>query len=182
MIQSDPSAESIVRQDLLDTLDVSVDAAMFHGSGASGQITGLAGIATIGDVPGSSLNWAGALSFPKKVKVAKAAKLGAMSYVFNPGVEAILKSRPKESGYPQYIMDPDGGIGGYGTLISNQVNDGYIFFGVWNQAIFVFWDAFDIVVDPYSKATEYCVRLTVNQLCDFDVRHAGAFVACEDFD
>ena len=181
MIQSDPSAEAIVRQDLKDTLDVAVDAAMFHGTGSSGQITGLAGISGVGAGDAASLTWAKALAFPKNVKVAKAAKLGSMSFAFNPTVEATLKSRAKESGYPQYIMGESGGIGGYGTLVSNQINDDYIFFGVWNQAIFVFWDAFDIVVDPFTLATTYMVKMTVNQLCDFDVRHAGAFVVASDF-
>jgi HK97 family phage major capsid protein len=182
MIQSDPSVEAIVRQDLLDSLDVAVDAAMFHGTGSDGQITGIAGISGIGDVAGASLSWEKALEFPSKVKIAKAAKLGSMSFVFNPTIESLLKSRPKEAGYPQYIMGENGGIGGYGTLVSNQVNDKYMFFGVWNQAIFVFWDAFDLTVDPYSYATTYLVRLTINQLCDFDVRHAGAFVVSDEVD
>lgn len=176
------SAQAIISQDLQDSVDVAIDAAMFHGTGTE-QILGLDGIASIGTITsnGASLSWADALSIAAKVKIAKASKLGSMGFAFNPSVEAELKARPRETGYPVYVMGDDGKIGGYNALVTNQVNDANMFFGVWNQGIYVFWDGLDLTVDNITLAKEHMIRLVVNQLCDFNVRHAGAFVKVTGF-
>lgn len=181
IIQSDPVIDQILTDDCRMMLGLGLDAGFFHGSGSAGQFSGLAALTNVGSFSGASLDWKKVLNFPKTLKIANAGNLGEMKFAFNANVEAQLMGRSKESGFPQYIIGEDGKLAGRTYVESNQINDGYMFFGAFGQSYIALWDALDVTVDALTLAREFEVRITFNQLADCAFRYPGAFVVVDDF-
>lgn len=181
IIQSDPSLDKILTDDGVMMMGLGLDAGYFHGTGASGQFSGLEILSNVGSVSGASLDWAAALQFPKQLKTANAGNLGEMKFAFNAAVEAELMGRPKVAGQAIFIIGDDGKLIGRSYVESNQINDGYIFFGAFGQSYIALWDALDVTVDMVTLAREFEVRITFNQLADCAFRYPGAFVVTSDF-
>jgi hypothetical protein len=66
LLQSTPSVEALVQDDLYQIGLLGIDAAVFHGAG-SDEPTGIAGTSGIGSVDASSLGWPGAVEFETDV-------------------------------------------------------------------------------------------------------------------
>ena len=173
LLQSNPSIEALVMNDLLNVLALAVDLGALHGTGASGQPTGIAATSGIGAVTGTSLDWAAVVEFETDVAAANA-DIGSMAYLTNATVNGLLKTREKSSGYPVFLNEK-GEMNGYPVAVSNQVSSGDMFFGVWSQLLLAFWGALDILIDPFTNAASGGVIIRAFQSVDVGVRHAAAF-------
>ena len=173
MNQSDPSAEAIFQNDLLQTLALGWDLAILHGTG-SAQPTGIAATSNIGSVTGTGLDYPAVLEFISDVETANA-DVSTMKFITNPAIKAILRGREKVTGYPDFLMGQDGKLEGFDVLVTNQVASGYMFFGDFSQALLGLWGGVDLVVDPYSKAEYGLARFIASQMVDVAVRYPGAF-------
>lgn len=173
LLQSNPSIEALVMSDLINVLALAVDLGALHGSGSSGQPTGIANTSGIGAVTGTSLAWAGVVEFETDVAAANA-DVDAMAYLTNATVNGILKTREKATNTAQFLADK-GEMNGYPVAVSNQVSSGDMFFGVWSQLVIAFWGALDILVDPFTNAASGGVIIRAFQSVDVGVRHAAAF-------
>ena len=174
LFQSTPTVDQLIENDLSKITAIGIDLAVFHGSGASGQPTGIANTSGIG---GGALS--AAITFADVVALETAvanANLDAstMYYVTNPTVRGLLKTRAKVSGYPNFILEGNE-ANGYPVVASNQIASGNLFFGDFSQVIFAQWGGLDLVVDPYSNATSGVIKVTVFIYVDVGVRHPGAF-------
>lgn len=174
LFQSTPAIDQLIENDLAKITAIGMDLAVFHGSGASGQPTGIANTSGIG---GGAL--LAAITFADVVALETAvanANLDAstMYYVTNPTVRGLLKTRAKVSGYPNFILEGNE-ANGYPVVASNQIASGNLFFGDFSQAILAQWGGLDLVVDPYSNATSGVIKVTVFIYVDVGVRYAGAF-------
>jgi len=173
LAQSDPSAEAIFQNDLLQALALGWDAAILHGTG-SPQPTGIAATSNIGSVTGTGLDYAAVLEFISDVETANA-NVDTMKFITNPAIKAILRGREKVTGYPDFLMGADGKLEGFDVLVTNQVSSGYMFFGDFSQALLGLWGGIDLVIDPYSKAEYGLSRFIATQMVDVAVRYPGAF-------
>lgn len=173
LLQSNPSIEALVMNDLINVVALAVDNGALNGSGASGQPTGVANTSGIGGVTGTSLGWAGVVEFETDVAAANA-DIASMAYLTNATVNGLLKTREKATGTAQFLA-MNNEMNGYPVAVSNQVASGNMFFGVWSQLILAFWGALDIMVDPYTNARSGGVIIQAFQSVDVGVRHAAAF-------
>lgn len=174
LIQSSPSADALIQDDLVKVIALAVDKAILEGTGSSGQPTGIAATSGIGSVTGAGIDWAKVLEFQSDVETANA-DAASMYYVTTPAIRALLKSRAKETGYPVYLCGDDNTMAGYPVMVTNQMTAASMLFGDFSQAILGMWGALDITVDPYTKADYGLVRFIAQQLVDVAVRQPGAF-------
>ena len=108
---------------------------------------------------------------------------GNLKYITNAGARGILKTTPKVTAQANYLMDENGNINGYPTLVTNHVasalqtgGDEYgIIFGNWQDFIIGQWGGFDLTIDPYSLAGNGKVLLTVNAYFDAKVKRSESF-------
>lgn len=173
LLQSTPSVESIVQDDLFTIATLGVDAAVFHGAGGN-EPTGLANTSGVGSVNGTALGWAGVLEFESDIATANA-DVANMKYVMNAAARGLLKGREKTAGYPAYLMDEQGRMNGYESIVSQQINNGYIFFGDGSQLVIGEWGIMELLVNPYIKDIEGLVRVSIRVHVDVGVKQPAAF-------
>lgn len=178
LLQSTPDAESLVRDDLLESLGLEIDRVGIYGTGSDFQpkglknITGLAGVdlATQGKPTFGEI-----IQLETEVSSANA-DVGNMSYVHGAKMRGHFKSTLKfaENGAAT-IWEQGNTINGYATDVTNQIDDDEIFFGNWNDLVVAFWGGLELTVDPYSLSTSGGLRIVALQDCDINVRHLQSF-------
>jgi HK97 family phage major capsid protein len=174
LIQSDPPAERVFINDLVQSIAVGIQNAVLNGSGASGQPTGLkntSGLPTTIDL--TTPSWAKFVQFETSVDD-NFSDDRSMYFVTRRAHRGVLKSTPKVSGQPVFICE-NNQVNGYEMRTSNIVTAGDVFFGDWTQIIVPMWGALDVIIDPYTQATSGLVRVTADQLLDVIVRYPQAF-------
>ncbi len=180
-LQSSMDVESFVRNDIAQIMALGLDLAGLYGSGSSNQPLGLKGTSGINttDLAAAAPTWAEIVGMETKVGAANA-DIGSMKYLVNATGRGALKTTPKVSNQPIYLMQDDGSVNGYGCGVSNQVASGDFWFGVWSQLIVGYWGGLDLMVDPYTGALAGNVRVIGHQSADIAVRQAPAFTRAND--
>lgn len=198
-LQSDPSVDALVRDDLSAVLARAVDAAAINGSGASGQPTGILNISGIGDVAGGTNGlaptWAHAVELETDVSVANA-DIGSLAYLTNAKVRGKMKVTEKFAGTGREIWEGGGepGFGmvnGYRAGVSNQVPSNLtkgsssgvcsaVIFGNFADLLIGEWGTLDITADPYSSGDNGLVIMRAFQTVSVAARNAGSFSAMLD--
>ena len=195
MLQSDPSIERVIRDDIVQTFASQIDATAING-GASNEPTG---IIANSDTPVVAIGTNGgpityALCVDLWKRVADANGMGASpTFLTNPSVGAKLRTLPKQSSGVEgnFIMDPDGSILGYPVAMTTNVpsnltkgssssNCSAMIFGDFSQVFMGFWSGIDVVVDTSSLSTAGGTRLAYFQDLDIAVRQPGAFAVLKD--
>ncbi len=197
MLQSDPSAEQIVRDDLLNAVAAKIEDVAIEGSG-SNEPTGITKTAGIGSVAigtnGGAPTWASVTSLVKEVEQDNAAISDSMGFLTNSKVKAKLAGTAKvgSSDSVMILNDPWNELYGYPLGITNHVPSDLtkgstsgtcsaMIFGDFAQIILAFWSAPDVLIDPYTNSSKGGTRVVVFQDLDVGVRHAQSFAACLDY-
>ena len=176
MLQSSLDVETMVRNDLVETLALEIDRVGLYGLGASGEPQGVkltTGINTK-DFAADSPTYAELVDMETSIN-ADNADIGAMAYLTNSTRYGAFKTTDKASGAAQFVLEPGGTVNGYPVVRSNQVAAGDVFFGVWNQLLLGLWSGIDLNVDMAALAKSGGVRVIALQDLDFAVRHPEAF-------
>lgn len=179
LLQSTPSIDGLVTEDLVRVLALGIDAAILHGAGGD-EPTGIAGTSNIGSVSGAGMGWTGAVEFETDVAEANA-DVNTMSFVARPSVRGTLKVREKALNTANFVIGADGLCNGYRFNATMQANSGYIFFGDYSQVLLGEWGVLDINVDRSALATTGGVRTVALKTVDVGVRQPGAFSVASDF-
>ncbi len=198
-IQSTPSAEALVRSDMLASVAEGVDLAGINGSGAANNPTGILSTVGIGDVNhgtnGGAPTWATMVELETDVAAANG-DVGSLAYLTTPLARGKLKTTEKAANTAQYIWSSErdadglGTMNGYRAAASTQVpanltkgtgtNLSAAIFGNWSDLILAMWGTLDIVVDPFSDSQRGRINMTVFQDMDVGVRRAASFSAAQD--
>ena len=176
MLQASLDVETMVRNDLVETLALEIDRVGLYGLGASGEPQGVkltTGINTK-DFAADSPTYAELVDMETSIN-ADNADIGAMAYLTNSTRYGAFKTTDKASGAAQFVLEPGGTVNGYPVVRSNQVAAGDVFFGVWNQLLLGLWSGIDLNVDMAALAKSGGVRVIALQDLDFAVRHPEAF-------
>ena len=198
MIQSDPSVEQIVRDDLLNAIAQKIEDVAIEGGG-SNEPSGIIDTAGIGSVAigtnGGALTWDAITDLVKEVEVDNAAINGnTLAYLTNPKVKSHMASTPKVASTDSVmLMDaPWNSLYGYDLAVTNNVPSDLtkgtlttasaMVFGDFSQLMMGFFSTPDILIDPYTAGSTGAVRIRVMQEMDLAVRHAQSFAACLDID
>lgn len=177
LLQSNPSAESLVMNDLATIVALAVDLAGLAGTGASGQPTGIISTAGIGGVTGTSIAYAGIVEFQTDVATGNALT-GNCGWVTTPAVAGLLKQRVKFTSTASPIWEGqllDGQVDGYKAMSSNQVPSANILFGDFGQAIVAEWGVLSLEINPYANFQAGIVGVRAIYTVDIGVRIPAAF-------
>ncbi len=151
------------------------DSAVFNGTGADGQPSGILTSTTTNTVTGSSFSHAKSLEFASKIATANRLS-GNLAFVTNPTIAALLQSREKASGYPSYLMSSeDGKMAGYKVYQSNQIGSGTLLFGDFSMVVVGQWSGVELIINPYSNAKKGLTEITAQIMVDCQVLDEKAF-------
>jgi len=195
IIQSDPSVEMVLRNDIINQIAAKIDDVAIEGGGAN-EPTGILGTSGIGAVAigtnGGAPTWAMVNNLQRAVDIANA-NTGALSYLTNPKVTAKLRTTAKQSSGVEgnFILGEMNTLLGYGIASTNLVPSDLtkgtstsvcsaLIYGNFNELVIGMWSGIDIVVDTASLSTAGGLRLAFFQDVDVGVRHAESFAACKD--
>ena len=195
IIQSDPSVEMVLRNDIINQIAAKIDDVAIKG-GSSNEPTGILGTSGIGAVAigtnGGAPTWAMVNNLQRAVDIANA-NTGALSYLTNPKVTAKLRTTAKQSSGVEgnFILGEMNTLLGYGIASTNLVPStltkgsstsvcSALLYGNFNELVIGMWSGIDIVVDTASLSTAGGLRLAFFQDVDVGVRHAESFAACQD--
>jgi hypothetical protein len=179
MLQSTPSIELLVQNDLLTIARLGIDKAVFHGSGTSYQPKGIEKESGIGAVDGADIGLEAIVDHETKVAVGNA-DIGSMFYIMSPTTRGILKTRFVAPNTSERLMLADGTVNGYDSLVSNQIEDGYIFFGNFSDELLVYFGNLDLLVNPYAGDKTGTIRVNVYADVDCRLRRAASISMSDD--
>jgi HK97 family phage major capsid protein/HK97 family phage prohead protease len=178
MIQSDPSVEAIIRDDLLNAIAQKIEQVAIKG-GASNEPDGILETTGIGSVAigtnGGAATWGSVVDLVKEVEADNAgtAKVSSTDSV-------------------QILNDPWSSLYGYNMAVTNNVPSDLtkgtgsalsaLVFGDFSQLIIGMFSSADVLVDPYTNSATGAVRVRVMQEMDLGVRNAQSFAAITDID
>ncbi len=174
--QSSTDVEMLARNDIATALALTIDKAALYGTGGD-QPTGLFGTTGLGGVDFAAVGPTYAELVAMETAIASSnADVGSMSYMMNAVGRGHLKTTQKfadTNGSP--IWEAGNTVNGYGTNVSNQVNAGDYWFGVWSELLIGLWGGLDLTIDPYTNSAKGRLRVVAFQDADVAVRHASAF-------
>ena len=176
-MQSTPSADTMVMNDLAKVLAIAIDLAALEGSGASGQPTGISATSGIGSVTGTSLAYAGMLEFQTDVAGSNALAANC-ACVTTPAVAALLSARVKVSSTYSPLWDGnvlDGNVCRFRGMATNQVTAASMIFGDFSQVVIGEWGMLELALNPYANFTAAISGIRAIQTVDVGIRQAGAF-------
>ena len=196
MIQSDPSVEQIIRDDLLNAMAQKIEDVAIEGGGAN-EPTGILGTTGIGSVAigtnGGAASWGKIVDLVKEVEVDNAAlNANSVSYLTNAKVKSHLSQTAKvASTDSQMILEaPYDTLYGYQMAVTNNVPSDLtkgtlttasaLIFGDFSQLMIGSFSTADVLIDPYTGSANGNIRIRILQETDVAVRHAQSFAAIKD--
>ena len=197
LLESDPSIEQIVRDDILSAMADKIESTAIHG-GATNEPDGVISTTGIGNIAGGAngLAPAWATHIPalvKEVEIDNASiNANTCGFLTNPKVKSKMASTAKvgSSDSVMILNDPWTQLYGYPLAITtnvksnltkgNQSLSSALVFGDWSQLMLGMWNTPDVLIDQYTNSTKGTIRIVVLQEIDLAVRHAQSFAACLD--
>ena len=196
MLQSDPSVEAVLREDIINTFARKIDEVAIEG-GASNHPSGI--IASVSNnVVGLGSNGA-AVAYTNIVELIKAVEEdnairndATTKFLGNSKVTAKLRTTAKQSSGVEgnFILEPNNTMLGYDYLSSSLVpsdlskgsgsNLSALIFGDFSQVLLGYYSGVDVVVDPYTGSSAGTTRLAFFQDMDVAIRDENAFAVCKD--
>ncbi len=167
LINSSPSIETIVRNDLAAVLANAIDYQAMVGDGSSNTPTGVTNAGATAAGGGSALTWAEVLQFIALVETGNALD-GSLGWAMNPLVKKKLRSTAKvDSTDSVMLMEAPDSLAGYAAASTNALPGalsdggsppapiaGTIIFGDWSSLLIGYWTGVDLLLNPY-EATAY---------------------------
>lgn len=166
LLQDSNDAEALLIRDLGAAIAEKLDETIFGaGSGDTNTPAGLFSGVT-GETALTAITYDDVLALEEAVELANGSNY---MFVVNPKVKFALKGTQMANGL-QMVFDGDE-IDGYKAISSNSVvTNGIICMDPHELVIGNWGSAFEIVVDPYTKAADGQVRLVVNAYYDAKLR------------
>jgi len=196
LFESDPSIDSLIRDDIMQSIATEIDRAVLHGAGGVEPtgIIGQTGVTTIAlGANGAAFTVANGrasmVSLETAVATANADGPG-MAFLTNAKVRGKLRliDEGQATNVARWVWqgreNGDGSILDYRAAVSNQVSSiisqgtattlcSNVFFGQWSDCLIASFNngATDLVVDPYTLAQNAVVRIVARHWCATALRH-----------
>jgi HK97 family phage major capsid protein len=193
MLQSSVDVESLVSRDLAAVLALELQRAVFHGSGASNQPSGLSTLITplSNGANGGALTWNNAIDLETAIAAANA-DVSKMAYVTNAKVRGLAKRTQRFASSNGNALWDAGTLplNGYGCAVTNTIqsnitkgtgtNLSTIMFGNWADLMIGMWGTVDMLYDPYTGGASGTARIRVMTDVDVAVRNTESFAMFTD--
>ena len=185
-LQSNPSIEALLRDDISAVVGLAVDKALIHGTAVAKQPVGILNVVGIQTASLATLTWAGIMTMLEKLGLENITPNAALTH---PKVATKLRSVLTADGLPGWLLDDNGRLAGIPTSVTNQLDakagspaTGRLIVGDFSQIVVGEWGVTEILANPY--ATGYYekgdVQLRIMHTMDAVVRHPKAFVVADD--
>ena len=197
MMQSDPSIEQVLREDIIATFARKIDEVAIEGGG-SNEPTGVLGGGASGNVITAATNGA-APTYENVVELIRLVEAsnailneGSLRFLGNPKLTSKLRRVLKSSAdtSSNFILENDNSILGYSylssTLVPSDLSQGSgsnlsaMIFGDFSQLMLGFYSGVDVIVDPYTGSAAGTTRLAFFQDLDVALRHGESFSCKKD--
>ena len=196
MLQSDPSVEAVLREDVINTFARKIDEVAIEG-GASNHPSGILAsvsnnVEAIG-TNGGAIAYTNIVNLIQKVEEDNAIRNDASTkFLGNSKVTAKLRTTSKQSSGVEgnFILEPNNSMMGYDYLSSSLVpsdltkgsgsNLSALIFGDFSQVLLGYYSGVDVVVDPFTGSSAGTTRLAFFQDMDVAIRDENAFAVCKD--
>lgn len=195
LAQSSMDIESIVRQDLITSQALALEAAAIKGPiGGNGPI-GILNTSGIGSVTigtnGGALTWAKLVELETAV-ANNNALINNLMYLTNSKVRGAAKGISKDTGSGQFLWENGAlPLNGYGAMVTNAVPStnvkgssgavcSSLIFGNWADLMIGQWGGMVLTVNPYALDLSGQVRVTINSYYDVAARNAESFATLND--
>lgn len=190
---SSASIDALIMDDLRKAHASALDAAIFTGSGSSGQPTGILATSGIGSVAmgtnGGNLTYGKIVDLETAVGNANGL-FGKPAYVTNSKVNGFAKQTPQIAGYPLYLFN-DGKTNGYDVAISNSIPStltkgtasqvcSALIFGNFEEVLVGGWGGLQFIVDPLTEKDKRVIEIAAFAYHDVFVRRPECFAAIAD--
>lgn len=181
--QSNPSIESLVRDDFINVVSLAVDKALIHGDGVKqpeGLLTAATGTGTL-----ATLNWATVLTVLQGLALKN---INPNAWLTHPKVATILRKTLREAGLEGYLME-NGKLADIPVAVTNQLAEkagspakGRIICGDFSEMFIGTWGSVDVLTNqfaegPYSRGA---VQVRILTTMDMVPRREDAFVIVDD--
>ena len=196
MLQSDPSVEAVLREDIINTFARKIDEVAIEG-GASNHPSGI--LASVSNnVVGLGSNGA-AIAYTNIVELIQAVEEdnairndASTKFLGNSKVTSKLRTTSKQSSGVEgnFILEPNNTMLGYDYLSSSLVpsdlskgsgsNLSALIFGDFSQVLLSYYSGVDVVVDPFTGSSAGTTRLAFFQDMDVAIRDENAFAVIKD--
>lgn len=176
LIQSSIDVENFVRTDLAKIVGLEVDRVALYGTGSSNQPAGVkvtAGINTK-DFTAAAPTFAEVVEMETLVATDNA-DVGTLAYIVSATGRGALKTTEKATGTGLFVWGDNNRVNTYQAFVSNQLESGDYWFGLWADIIIGLWSGVDLLIDPYTQGTSGTVRVIAMQDVDTAVRHPESF-------
>jgi HK97 family phage major capsid protein len=176
IMQSSPSVEQLVREDLMTGAALAIDRAIFEGDGVKEPL-GIFAHADINDVAVSTdgaPTWLEVLDFEAAIESDNALS-GSLNWVTTPSVKGNMKGTSKDAGSGMFVCSEANVANGYPVLTSTQLATNRLGFGDWSQIVLGMWGVLDVKPDEAALAASGGLILRVFQDADVGIRHGQAF-------
>ena len=197
MMQSDPSIEAVIRNDIVATFARKIDEVAIEGGG-SNEPTGVLGGVASGNVITAATNGA-APSYENVVELIRLVEAsnailneGSLRFLGNAKLTSKLRRVLKSSAdtSSNFILENDNSILGYdylsSTLVPSDLTQGSgtglsaMIFGDFSQLLIGFYSGVDVIVDPYTGSSAGTTRLAFFQDLDVALRNDVSFSCKKD--
>jgi len=191
--QSALPVERLIWDEIISAHAQSLDAAIFNGTGSSGQPTGILAAANVNSIAvgtnGGAITWAKLVQMETEV-AADNGLFGSLAYVTNSKVAGDMKTIAKASNTAVFLME-NGSANGYPVHVSNMIPSNLTkgsssgvcsaaIFGNFNEVLVPQWGGLDFIVDPYSAKAKAVIEVTALAYHDVCVRRPAAFCKIVD--
>ena len=172
LIQDSVGAEELIRQDLINALNAKLEATILGAE--DGDLTKPEGIFhKIDPTAHTVANFSDLVNAESDVEDANV--IGEMKYVMSNKAKAAFRSMAKSAKTTQLVME-GGMIDGTPVLNTSHVAGKNFAYGDWSNLAIGQFGAVDLLVDPYTKASQGMIRIVINAYFDAKVLRPEAFV------
>ena len=190
--QSTKDVDRLIMDDMVKAHAAALDAAIFAGSGSSGQPTGVLNNSGVNSINtgtnGGAITYQKLVDMETEVGIDNGLLDETLAYVSNAKVQGKMKTIPQIAGYPFYLLN-DGKVNGYPFYMTNALPSNMTqgstsgacsaaLFGAWSQVIVGGWGGLQFIVDPYTAKNKGVLEITAIAYHDVLLRHPEAFCKC----
>ena len=185
-LQSNPSIEALLRDDISAVVGLAVDKALLHGTAAAKQPVGILNVSGIQTASLATLSWAAIVAMLEKLGLEN---ITPNAIVTHAKAATKLQTTLKDaSAGSVYLMD-GGRVAGLPAYVTNQLDakagtpdKGRVIAGDFSQIVIGEWGVTEVLANPYAAGyyEKGDVQLRIMHTMDAVVRNAKAFVLADD--
>lgn len=174
--QSTIAMEAYIRMQMVDAIRIAIDLSVGYGTGATGQPEGLSNTTGIGSVTFAAAVPTRGEIIDLRTSIADTNRGRGVTYIGNSSMVGDLQKTKVDAGSGVFLMgDNADRLVGNRFIESNQITDGDLFCGVFDDVLIGMWGGLELARSTEAKFLSGGLRFRVIQTVDVDFARVGSF-------